>query len=243
MNNMEERYQRNILIEGIGEAGQAKLKAAKALVIGTGGLGSPTLFYLAAAGVGEIGVVDDDVVAVSNLQRQILHFTNDIGQMKTNSAQQKLAALNPEVKIVTYNDRFSTENATQIVNNYDIVIDCCDNFATKFLINDVCVASRKPFVHGAVVAMQGEVMTYVPGAACYRCLFETTLEDGMFPTASQVGILGSVAGLTGSIQATEAIKYLTGMNGLITNRILFIDAGMMIFNFFSVKRRRACICK
>ena len=261
---MEERYNRNILIEGVGMEGQAKLSASKALVIGAGGLGSPALFYLAAAGVGVIGIVDDDVVNISNLQRQFLHFTPDIGLRKTDSAKDKIVDLNPDVKVITYNCRFSEENAEHIIggsmigdtnglpadatNNhllyggYDFVVDCCDNFATKLLINDVCVHINKPYSHGAVVAMRGEVMTYVPGSACYRCVFESPPVDGTLPVAAQSGILGSVAGIIGSIQATEAIKYLIGMSGLITNRIQIIEAKTMNFISFNVNKRNSCMC-
>ena len=272
---MEDRYNRNILIEDFGEEGQAKLKASKALVIGAGGLGSSVLYYLAAAGVGAIGIVDDDVVGISNLQRQILHFTHDIGTRKTDSARQKITVLNPDVKIAAYNSRFTEENAEKIINGtlesdqidlnadkalksafgeqvekisksafdeYDFVVDCCDNFATKLLINDVCVQLQKPYSHGAVVAMRGEVMTYIPGSACYRCVFDVPPEDGKMPTASQSGILGSVAGIIGSIQATETIKYLVGMNDLLTDRIQIIDAKTMNFFTLKVKKRNECNC-
>jgi len=251
----QDRYARNILIEGIGAEGQTKLKASKALVIGTGGLGSPTLFYLAAAGVGTIGIVDDDIVHITNLQRQILHFTDDLGWQKTNSAQQKLTALNPEVKIVTYNCRFTEENAGKIIDGamagdegiiidggYDFVVDCCDNYATKLLINDVCIYKGKPYSHGAVIAVRGEVMTCIPGSACYRCVFDTPPEDGLLPTSAQEGILGAVAGIVGSIQATEVVKYFVGMNDLIVNRILIVDAKTMSFTTLKIKKRRACIC-
>jgi molybdopterin/thiamine biosynthesis adenylyltransferase len=239
---MEDRYNRNILIEGFGIEGQAKLKASKVLVIGAGGLGSPALLYLAAAGVGTIGIVDDDIVNISNLQRQILHLTDDLGQPKTVSAQQKLTALNPEVKIIIYNCRFSAENA-EVIGEYDFVLSCCDNYATKLLINDVCVKLKKPYSHGAVVSMRGEAMTYVPGSACYRCVFDMPPEDGTWPTSSQAGVLGSVAGIIGSIQATEAIKYLVGMNDLLTNRILITDAKTMNIFSLKVKRNNSCVCE
>ena len=244
---IENRYDRNIRIEHIGAEGQEKLKAAKVLVIGAGGLGSPALLYLAAAGVGTLGIMDDDIVNITNLQRQILHFINDVGRLKTVSAQAKLTALNPEVKIETYPERFSEENAERIINYasagaYEFVIDCCDNFATKLLINDVCVRLKKPFSHGAAVAMRGEVMTYIPGAACYRCVFDTPPKDGMLPTALQTGILGAVAGMVGTIQATEAIKYLTGMSGLLTNRLLIIDAKTMTFTSLKITPNVHCAC-
>ena len=240
---MEERYNRNILIEGFGKAGQAKLKTSKVLVIGAGGLGSPALFYLTAAGVGTVGIADDDVVDTTNLQRQILYATRDVGRQKTDSASDKLVALNPDTNLVPYNCRFTEENAELIINEYDFVIDCCDNYATKLLINDVCVKMKKPYSHGAVVSMNAEVMTYIPGSACYRCVFETMSADGIPTTSEQSGVLGSVAGIVGSIQATEAIKYLTGMNGLIINRILIVDAKTMSFFSLKVKKRKSCICE
>ena len=273
----EDRYTRNILIENIGQEGQEKLKTAKVLVIGAGGLGSPVLFYLAAAGVGTLGIVDDDTVNISNLQRQILHRTNDIGSDKILSAGEKLSDLNPEVKIVVYNERFTEENAAGLIEGrvagrfinhassvisrpergedhikdlpsgsageYDFVVDCCDNYKTKILINDICVAMGKPYSHGAVVAMHGEVMTYVPGAACYRCVFDIPPEDGKLPTSSEIGILGAVAGIVGCIQATETLKYLVGMNDLITNRILIIDAKTMNFVSLKVKINDKCRCR
>lgn len=266
----EDRYNSNILIESIGEEGQSKLKAAKVLVIGAGGLGSPALYYLTAAGVGTIGIIDDDTVNMTNLQRQILHFTNDLGLRKIVSAREKLIALNPDVKIVLYNCRFTENNAEAIINGalegdptseldsenglltdavcnslgggYDFVVDCCDNYVTKLLINDVCVKMKKPYSHAAVVSMRGEVMTYVPGTACYRCVFETPSTDDVLSTSVQAGVLGSVAGIIGSMQATEAIKYLIGMNDLITNRMLIADAQKMIFFSLKVKKRSSCIC-
>ena len=249
----EERYQRNVFVDGIGVEGQAKISASKVLVIGAGGLGSPTFFYLAVAGVGTIGIVDDDVVNITNLQRQILHFTDDLDRLKTTSSKQKLLALNPDVNIFTYHCRFTEQNAQKIIDGslkdddnqilkggYDFVVDCCDNYATKLLINDVCVKMGKPFSHGAVVAMRGEVMTYVPGSACYRCVFDTPPQDGLQPTSAQEGILGAVTGIVGSIQATETIKHLTGMNNLIINRLLIVDAEKM--NFFSLKAKKNCSC-
>jgi molybdopterin/thiamine biosynthesis adenylyltransferase len=240
-NKTEGRYDRNILIEGFGTEGQEKLRNARVLVVGAGGLGSPVLFYLAAAGVGTLGIIDHDTVNVSNLQRQILHRSNDIGRKKVTSACEKLAALNPATQLVAYQETFTEANA-EIVKEYDIVADCCDNYATKLLINDVCVRLQKPYSHAAVVAMRGEVMTFVPGAACYRCIFDTPPADGVLPTSSQIGVLGSVAGLAGSIQATEIIKYLVGIDGLLTGRMLVIEAKTMNFFSLKVRKRSACMC-
>ena len=256
-----ERYNRNILVEGIGVEGQAKLKASKVLVIGAGGLGSPALYYLAAAGVGTIGIVEDDIVNITNLQRQILYVTNDIGRQKTKAAQEKLIALNPDVTTEIYNCRFTEDNAEKIIkgqncndsvihsseklfknHSYDFVVDCCDNFTTKLLINDVCVQLKKPFSHGAVVAMRGEVMTCIPGSACYRCVYENLPENSPESASQQSGILGPVAGIVGSIQASEAIKYLIGIRELITDCILITDVKTMNFMSLHVIKRSSCIC-
>jgi len=239
---MEGRYNRNTLLEGFGDVGQEKLAASKVLVIGAGGLGSPVLLYLAAAGVGTLGILDYDVVDITNLQRQILHTTNDLGKLKINAATLKIAAFNPGVVIRTHGKKFTDENAESIVKEYDFVVDCSDNYETKLLINDVCVKLQIPYSHGAVVAMKGEVMTYLPGTACYRCAFDTPPEDGSLPTSAQIGVLGSVAGIVGSIQATEAIKYLIGMEDLITNRLLVIDAKTMNFVSLKVKTNKKCSC-
>lgn len=239
---MEGRYSRNTLIESFGDEGQEKLAAAKVLVIGAGGLGSPALLYLAAAGVGTLGIVDYDVVDITNLQRQILHTTNDIGKLKINSATLKLAAFNPGIVIRTHHKKFTDENAISIVNDYDFIIDCSDNYTTKLLINDTCVKLQKPYSHGAVISLRGETMTYLPGTACYRCVFETPPDDETLPTSDQVGVLGSVTGIIGSIQATEAIKYIVGLGDLITNRLLIIDALTMSFSSFKVKTNKKCTC-
>ena len=225
----ESRYNRNILIEGFGEEGQRKLQNSKVLIIGAGGLGSPVLYYLAAAGIGTLGIIDSDVVNISNLQRQILHRSDEIGIPKIISAKEKLEALNPDVHVVAYQERFTSDNATKLVKQYNFIVDCCDNYETKFLINDVCVAEQKPYSHGAVLTLRGEVMTYIPGCADYRKVFENPPSEEAVPTSAQAGILGSIAGIVGSIQATETIKYLTGIGDLILNRILIIDGKTMTF--------------
>jgi molybdopterin/thiamine biosynthesis adenylyltransferase len=234
------RYTRNILIKEIGEEGQKKLGAAKVLVIGAGGLGSPVLSYLAAAGVGTLGIVDYDVVDITNLQRQFLHYTPNLGELKTKSAQEKLQAFNPEICIQSYTEKFTSENAETLIAGYDFVIDCSDNYETKFLINDVCVRLQRPYSHGAILALQGEVMTYVPGTACYRCVFGEAPEKGTVLLPSQAGVLGAVAGVIGSIQATECIKYITGVGSLLINRLLLFDAKSMTFTTLKVKKKEAC---
>lgn len=230
-----ERYTRNIIIEGFGREGQARLAAARVLVVGAGGLGSPVLMYLAAAGVGTLGIVDYDVVDVTNLQRQIIHGTSNLGRRKVESARASMLALNPSVSVVTYDQKFSAENAVALVEDYDFVVDCCDNYEAKYLINDVCVAVGKAYSHGAILAMRGEAMTYVPGHADYRKIFPAPPADGEYQTAAQAGALGAVAGVVGSIQATETIKYLTGIGDLLTDRILIFDGRSMMFQTLKVK--------
>lgn len=210
-----ERYERNKLIAGVGEEGQQRLKEGKVLVVGAGGLGSPVLYYLAAAGVGTLGIMDDDVVNISNLQRQILYRSDDLGQPKSTLAKERILAINPEIHITTYQKRLTADNAEEMFAPYDFIVDCCDNYATKFLINDVCVQIAKPYSHGAILALRGEVMTYIPGCSDYRAVFAGPPEVGTVPTTSEAGVLGSVAGVIGSIQATEVIKYLTGIGRLI----------------------------
>jgi len=237
-----DRFLRNILIKDFGTKGQEKLKKAKVLVIGAGGLGSPVLYYLAAAGIGTIGIVEYDKVDITNLQRQILHFTSDLERKKAISAAEKLQQLYPGIKIRCYEERFTQQNATALVDAYDFIIDCCDNYETKFLINDTCVAQQKPFSHAAVLSMQGEVTTFTPGHACYRCIFGEAPAAGTMPTSAEVGILGSVAGITGSIQATEAIKYFTGIGDLLTNRLLTFDAVKMSFTTLELEPDTHCSC-
>lgn len=235
-----DRYIRNVLIEGFGKEGQDKLRNSKVLVVGAGGLGSPVLLYLAAAGIGTLGIADNDRVELSNLQRQIIHFTGNVGEEKIVSATDKLHCLNPEVEIITYPERLDAGNADLLVTPYDFVVDCTDNYATKFLINDLCVKHRKPFSHAAVAGLRGEVMTYTPGNACYRCVFGEPPAD----TAERnpVGVLGAMAGMLGTIQATEAIKYLTGIGDLLTNRILIVDGSTMDFRSVRVKKNSKCRC-
>ncbi len=223
------RYHRNILIEGFGEEGQKKLQRAKVLVVGAGGLGSPVLLYLAAAGVGTLGIIDFDKVDETNLQRQIIHFTEDIGKSKVQSAAEKISMLNTEVKINAYQELFTEGNARELVRQYDFVIDCCDNYTTKFLINDICEAEKIAFSHGAVLAMKGEVMTCTPGNTTYRSVFGAPPPEDSMPTAAEAGILGAIAGIIGSIQAAEAVKYITGIGELIVNRMLIFDGRKMQF--------------
>ncbi|MDD6210673.1 MAG: HesA/MoeB/ThiF family protein [Bacteroidales bacterium] len=234
------RYSRHLLLQEVGERGVLNLRRAKVLVIGTGGLGSPVLSYLAAAGIGKIGIVDGDVVDISNLQRQILHYTDNIGTEKVVSAAQKIQRLNPEVELETYNCFLTEKNGEEIIASYDYILECTDNYNSKFLVNDLCVRLQKPFTHGSVLRFEGQCMTYVPGSACYRCLYPTSPDDGAVRSAAEVGVLGSVAGTIGTIQATEAIKYLSGINSLLTDRILLFDGLTMTFRTLRITKDPGC---
>lgn len=237
-----ERYSRQIMIPDLGGKGQIRLREAKVLIVGAGGLGCPAAFYLAAAGIGALGIVDSDRVELSNLQRQILHTTEDIGREKAASAKEKLERLNPGVDVRAYPLRLDAANAAEIFAGYDFVIDGSDNFATKFLINDVAVDLGKPFSHAGIVRLQGQTMTVIPHkSACYRCVFQEPPEPGEIMNCQQAGILGAVAGTIGTIQTAEAIKYLAGMEEeLLTDRVLTYDAKTVTFRSVEVRRDRAC---
>ena len=224
-----ERYSRQIMIPDVGGAGQIRLRQASALVIGAGGLGSPAAFYLAAAGIGRLGIVDGDTVDLSNLQRQILHTTADQGRRKVESARVRLREINAEVDVEVHDTRLTGENAAELMAPYDFVLDGSDNFDTKFLVNDVAVSMGKAFSHAGIVRLQGQTMTVVPpDSACYRCLFQEPPAPGEVLGCQQAGILGAVAGTIGSIQATEAIKYIVGLEEhLLVNRLLTYDAKTM----------------
>jgi adenylyltransferase/sulfurtransferase len=237
-----ERYSRQILVPDFGGKGQIRLRQARVLVVGAGGLGSPAAYYLAAAGVGTLGLIDPDQVELSNLQRQILHGTADIGRKKVESAQAKLAELNPGVTIKVHPVRLEAENAAAILKDYDFILDGSDNFDTKFLVNDTAVTLDIPFSHAGIVRLQGQAMTVLPHrSACYRCFFKQPPPPEELLSCQQAGILGAVAGTIGSIQATEAIKYLAGFEeGLLTDRLLTYDAKTMKFHSVEVRRDPAC---
>ena len=238
-----ERYSRHIILKEVGVEGQVKINQSKILVIGAGGLGSPALMYLAAAGVGTLGIVDGDVVDMSNLQRQILHFTDDVGKEKTESAKDTIEKLNPDVKVVLHKERVYANNIANIIKDYDFIIDGTDNFPAKFLINDVCVLHKKPFSHGGILRFFGQTITHTPGNACYRCIFENPPSKGAVPTCSEAGILGVVAGVLGTIQATEALKYVLSYGELLTNSLLTFDAEKMFFRTIKIKKNPLCkIC-
>ena len=235
-----DRYSRHIILQDVGGKGQEKILASKVLIIGTGGLGAPAALSLAAAGVGTIGLFDGDRVDLSNLQRQVIHFTPDVGKPKVESAREKINAINPDVNVITYQDVVHSGNIIDLISQYDFILDGTDNFSAKFLINDACVMAKKPFSHGGILRFDGQALTYVPGNACYRCIFITPPPKNAVPTCSQAGVLGAIAGILGTIQATEALKFITGVGDLLTNRLLVFDAKKMNFRTVKVKRNPKC---
>ncbi len=236
-----ERYSRHILLQDVGIKGQAKLLESRVLIVGAGGLGSPVSFYLAAAGIGTIGLIDNDVVDISNLQRQIIHFTKDIDTPKVDSAAEKMKALNPDVQVKTYNEYLRADNILDIIGEYDFVVDGTDNFATKFLINDACVFAKIPFSHGGILRFHGQTMTVNPWeSACYRCVFNEAPPPDSVPSCSEAGVLGAIAGMLGTIQAAEVLKFVTGSGNLLTNALLTFNAQTMDFRKIKLKRQKKC---
>lgn len=226
-----ERYSRHIILKEVGAKGQKKLLNAKVLIIGAGGLGAPAALYLAAAGVGTIGIVDADEVDLSNLQRQVIHTTADIGKPKVESAKETMNAINPDVTVKTYHEFITSENIMDIIKDYDFIIDGTDNFPAKFLINDACVMAKKPFSHAGIIRFKGQLMTYVPGQGpCYRCVFKNPPPKDAVPTCKQAGVIGAMGGVIGSLQAMEAIKYIIGKGELLTGYLLTFDALKMDFH-------------
>lgn len=229
-NEQLERYSRHIILKEIGVKGQKKLLNAKVLIIGAGGLGAPAAMYLAAAGVGTIGIVDADEVDLSNLQRQIIHGTEDLGKAKVQSAKETMNQMNPDVTVHTYRTFVTSENIMDLIKAYDFIIDGTDNFPAKFLINDACVMAKKPFSHAGIIRFKGQLMTYVPGEGpCYRCVFKNPPPKEAVPTCKQAGVVGAMGGVIGSLQAMEAIKYITGVGELLTGYLLTFDAITMAF--------------
>ncbi len=240
-NDQLKRYNRQIILKEIGREGQSKILNAKVLVVGIGGLGSPVAFYLAAAGVGTIGVADNDVVDLSNLQRQIIHFTDDLHKPKVVSAADKIRRINPDVDVKCYQEFIGVENVRKIIKEFDFIVSCSDNFEAKFLVNDACVMENIPYSHGGVIGFEGQAITVVPGkSACYRCFFGELPTGGSLPSASETGILGAAAGMLGTIQAAETIKYITGSGKLLTNQLLSFNAGTMDFFKVTLKPQPEC---
>jgi adenylyltransferase/sulfurtransferase len=243
------RYARHILLGEVGGTGQARLLASKVLVIGAGGLGSPISMYLAAAGVGTLGIVDDDVVDLSNLQRQIVHATASVGMAKVDSARATLAAINPDVTVIAHRERITAKNALSLIADYDVVADGSDNFPTRFLVNDACYFARKPLVSGAVLRFDGQIATYKafePGAdggehgPCYRCLFREPPPPGQIPSCAEAGVLGAFCGLVGSLQATEVLKELLGIGESLSGQLMVCDALSTTFRKIRVRRDPGC---
>lgn len=236
-----ERYSRHIILKEVGGMGQTKLLESKVLLIGAGGLGSPIAVYLAAAGVGTLGIIDDDVVDLSNLQRQILHGTSDIGTPKTKSAQATIAEMNPDVKVIPINERINAENAFQILEQYDLIVDGCDNFQTRYLINDACVMLGKPIVHGSIFQFDGQVTVLYPGKGpCYRCIFPEPPPAGLAPSCQEAGVFGVLPGIIGTIQAVEAIKILLNIGDSLIGTLLLFDALTMSFNRMKLRQDENC---
>ena len=236
-----ERYSRHIILSEVGGAGQQKLKEASVLVVGAGGLGSPVLLYLAAAGVGRIGVIEDDVVDVTNLQRQVLHSTSDVGRPKVVSASETMQQINPHVEVDVYQQRLTKDNVLDLVDKYDVIVDGVDNFPTRYLLNDACVMKKKILIEGGILRFMGLIMSIHGGeTACYRCVFEEPPPPGTVPSCAEAGVLGAVAGVVGTIQATEVLKILTGIGEPLYNRLLQFDAEEMRFHEVKAKRNPKC---
>jgi molybdopterin/thiamine biosynthesis adenylyltransferase len=235
------RYSRHIILPEVGGHGQKKIKNARVFMVGAGGLGSPCGYYLAAAGVGRIGIADSDVVDMSNLQRQILHSTADLGRPKSESAKETMTALNPEIEVITYQERLTSSNILDIIKDYDIVADGCDNFPTRYLVNDACIFLKKPLVSAAVFRFDGQLSTFIPhDGPCYRCLYETPPPRELVPSCQEAGVLGVLPGLLGVLQATEVLKYILNMGTLLKGQLLIINVLDMSFQRVKVPRNPAC---
>jgi molybdopterin/thiamine biosynthesis adenylyltransferase len=237
-----DRYSRHILLPEVGEKGQAKLLKGKVLLLGAGGLGSPAAVYLAAAGVGTVGLVDADVVDASNLQRQIVHATSRVGKPKVDSAEIALKELNPDVKVLKYQERLTSENVDRIFDEgWDAIVDGCDNFPTRYLVNDASLFKKIPVVHGSIFRFDGQVTTFMPfDGPCYRCLYPEPPPPHLAPSCAEAGVLGILPGIVGTLQATEAIKIILGTGDLLKGRLLQYDSLGMTFRTFKLRRDKAC---
>jgi adenylyltransferase/sulfurtransferase len=238
-----QRYSRHIIMPQVGSAGQRKLLDASVLLIGAGGLGSPLGMYLAAAGVGKLGIVDFDTVDITNLHRQLLHSTEDIGRPKVDSAEDTIRSINPGVEVVKLPLHLDSSNVMEVFEDYDIVVDGTDNFPTRYMINDAAVLAGKPVVHGSIFIFEGQATTFLPGQGCYRCLYPAPPPPGMVPSCSEAGVLGVLPGIIGSIMAIEAIKIILGLGTTLVNRLLMFDALDMDFRKVRIRRDPDCpIC-
>jgi adenylyltransferase/sulfurtransferase len=235
------RYSRHLILPDVGIEGQRRLKAARVLLVGAGGLGSPAALYLAAAGVGHLGIVDFDTVDVTNLQRQVLHGTHDVGRTKLASATDRLKDLNPHVEVEPYETRLTSDNALEIISAYDLVVDGTDNFQTRYLVNDACVILGRPNVYGSIFRFEGQASVLAtPEGPCYRCLFREPPPPGLVPSCAEGGVLGVLPGLVGTIQATEAIKLILGIGDTLVGRLLLVDALGMQFRTMKIRRDPTC---
>ena len=234
------RYSRHLILPEVGGAGQRKLLNSRVVLIGAGGLGSPVALYLAAAGVGTLGIVDFDVVDLSNLQRQILHHGHDVGRPKVQSARDTIGDLNPDVKVIPYPEALSSENVRRIFADFDIVVNGCDNFPTRYLANDACVFLGKPMVDGSIFKFEGQATVFMPGHGCYRCLYPAPPPPGVVPSCAEAGVLGVVCGVIASIQGVETIKLLLGLGEPLVGRLVFFDALAMEFRQVKYRRDPAC---
>ena len=241
-----ERYARHILLPEISGAGQAKIRAAKVLVVGAGGLGTPVLQYLAAAGVGTLGIIDDDVVDLSNLQRQVIHATSRLGQTKVSSAKAAIAGINPDVDVIEHEERLTAENARELISGYDLVADGCDNFATRFLVMDSCYLEQKTLVSGAILRFDGQLSVFKPHARtegdcpCYRCLYPAAPPPDMVPSCAEAGVLGALCGAIGSLQAAEILKEITGAGESLAGSLIIFDGLRTEFRKIKIKPDPKC---
>lgn len=238
---LSERYSRHLLLPEIGKDGQERLLESRVLVVGAGGLGAPALLYLAAAGVGHIGIIDDDVVELSNLQRQVIHGTSDIGQLKVESAMRQVAELNPDIEVEPIAQRLTSQNVLDVIGRYDLVLDGADNFSTRYLINDACVLLEKPNIHGGVDRFRGQTTIFsMPDGPCYRCLFDEPPPPGTALNCAEAGVLGILPGLIGLIQTTEALKLILGIGDPLIGRLLTLDALPMVFREIAIRKDPNC---
>lgn len=235
----KQRYSRHLMLEEVGEEGQEKLKNASVLLIGCGALGSPNALYLAGAGIGKIGVVDDDVVDISNLHRQVVYTTGQIGENKALCAKERILSINPNIQVQTHQTRFDINNAMALIKDYDFIVDGSDNFVTKFLVNQACVLSQKPYAHAGIVRYMGQVMSYIPtqNSACLSCIFATPPSDA---SLYKPGLFGTLPAILGIIQATEAIKYFTGVGEPLINALLNVDISSMTFRKLKISKNPKC---
>ncbi|HXX56855.1 MAG TPA: molybdopterin-synthase adenylyltransferase MoeB [Thermodesulfovibrionales bacterium] len=236
-----QRYSRHIILPEVGGKGQKKLLDARVFLVGAGGLGCPVGYYLAAAGVGTIGIVDNDTVELSNLQRQIAHSTKTVGMPKTESAKATFEALNPDVTVIGMKERITKDNILDLIRDYDIVVDGSDNFPTRYLVNDACIIAKKPLVSGAILRFEGQVTTIIPGEGhCYRCLFEEMPPPGLVPSCQEAGVIGAIPGVVGSLQAIEVFKLILGKGETLKNALLIYDALKTTFRRVRVPRNPEC---